>query len=66
MLFLMGMFLLLLGAVLIAFPAVIYELTQSWKHGSASGPSERYVQCTRIEGAIFALVGAAGVVLQFV
>jgi len=66
MLFLMGMFLVPVGAAMIAFPAAVYDLTQSWKHGSNSGPSELWVKCTRIEGAIFALAGIAGIVLQFV
>ncbi len=49
--------LMILGAVMILFPKVIYVLTESWKNDVAQEPSDTYIMVTRIGGAAFLLLG---------
>ena len=62
---LMGIFMLVGGAVAVFFPDMIFELKESWKSYSAADPSDLYLLFTRIGGVIFMLSGVAGIVLQF-
>lgn len=66
MLLIGSIFVLLAGAFMLFAPDSFYEVTQSWKNDSASGPSDWYRLETRICGGIFALAGVAGLVVFFV
>ena len=50
MLLLGSIFVLLAGAFMLFAPDAFYELTESWKNGSASGPA---TVCTRASAGAF-------------
>ena len=59
-----GIVLLCIGILVIFFPGVLYELTQSWKNDSFSEPSRIYVVSARIGGAILVVVGIVSLLLH--
>ena len=61
-----GIFLLLAGVLMLCFPGVIYELTESWKSNASGEPSGLYRISTRIGGMACTLVGLAGIITHFV
>ena len=62
----LGIVLVLIGLVMLFRPSFWWELTESWKNGTASEPSDFYLKVTRIGGAVFLVVGAAGAILALV
>ena len=64
--FLLGLVLIGIGAVMLAKPQFVYELTESWKHdGGVYEPSRLYVWSTRFGGVMFILAGIGGVIVPF-
>lgn len=60
---LLGIILALVGVVMILSPRTFYMLTESWKNGSETEPSDAYILHTRIGGVVFLLIGIAGTVI---
>lgn len=60
-----GIFLLLFGMVSFFKPDILYQLSEAWKTGSYSDPSDLYVLICKISGMICICLGAAGVFLFF-
>ena len=60
-----SIFLLIVGIMMLCFPKVIYELTESWKSNSFNEPSKLYDIHIRIGGIACFIVGLAGVVVVF-
>lgn len=59
-----GILFLIVGFVMLCFPAFIYEITESWKSYSMGEPSDLYKFSTRVGGAAFILVGAAALIAE--
>lgn len=55
-----------LGVTMIWKPQLVYELTESWKHGGASEPTKLYLWNTRFGGVMCALAGIGGMILTFI
>lgn len=66
MLILGSVFLLIAGALMLCFPAVIYSITESWKSNTSGEPSEMYKIHIRVGGIACLLVGIAGLITFFV
>ena len=66
MLLLGGIFLLLVGLIMLIKPDLFFLLTEAWKTYSSADPSDFYIFTTRLGGAIFTLVGVAAVTIFFV
>ena len=62
MIILGGILVLLMGVVMLFFPQLVYDITQSWKSSSAGEPSQLYIIATRIGGVCCLLVGIAGII----
>ena len=64
--FLLGLVLIGIGAVMLAKPQFVFELSQSWRtDGSVGEPSTLYVWSTRFGGVMFILAGICGVIVSF-
>ncbi len=61
-----GVFFLALGVFLFFWPEVLWHLTEEWKSYSASEPSDLYLRSTKFGGVLFALLGAAMVLLPLI
>ncbi|WP_068776754.1 DUF6199 family natural product biosynthesis protein [Paenibacillus sp. FJAT-26967] len=55
----MGLFLVLLGALMVFKAQLIWQLTEKWKSNDGTEPSDFYMLNTRVGGVIFTLVGSA-------
>lgn len=60
-----GVIILAAGLVMIFAPGKVYDFTQGWKNDSDTDPSPEFLLSTRIGGIVFALVGIASCVSQF-
>lgn len=60
-----GVIILAAGLVMIFAPGKVYDFTQGWKNDSDTDPSPEFLLSTRIGGVVFALVGIAACVRQF-
>ncbi len=49
--------LIIVGIVETVVPDLVFSITQSWKHGNSSEPSESYRFITRVQGIILVIVG---------
>ena len=63
MLLLGSIFVGLTGFVMLCFPQLIYDLTESWKHSGLTEPSRLWLLCTRIGGGVFITISIAGILL---
>lgn len=61
-----SIFLLILGAVMPAFPTFIYEITENRKSYSAGEPSRLYIISLRFGGGCCLLAGIASLIVHFV
>ena len=62
--FILGLVLIGIGAVMLAKPQFVYELTESWKHdGGAGEPSKLYLSSTRFGGVMLILSGICGLIV---
>ena len=65
MYFFLGIMLIVWGFVMVRFPDLVYELTQSWKNYSSGEPSDLFRFSTRFGGVMCILVGIGGVLVPF-
>ena len=63
MLLLGSIFLGFAGFVMLCFPQLIFDLTETWKHSSLTEPSRLWLLSTRIGGGIFIATAIAGILL---
>ena len=66
MLSLGSIFLLIVGVLMLCFPDMVYNITESWKSNSSSEPSGLYKLHICIGGIACTLVGIAGLISNFV
>ena len=62
---LLGIVLIFWGLVMLFFPDLIYELTESWKSSRSAEPSDFYRLSTRFGGVMLILVGIGGLFVMF-
>ena len=62
---LLGIVLIFWGLVMLCFPDLVYELTESWKSSRSEEPSDFYRLSTRFGGVMFILVGIGGLFVPF-
>ena len=63
---LLSILLLVIGFLMLRFPAEIYDLTERWKSNTPGEPSKWYGISLRVGGVAFLLVGVMGLVSPFV
>lgn len=61
-----GILLLILGIIMLWKPLLLFLITESWKHNGVEEPSSLFVFSTRLGGVVVAIVGIAGIIIQFV
>ena len=61
-----GLLLMGLGALYFLRPDLVWKYTERWKSYSADEPSDFYKLNTKIGGAVFFLVGLAGLLLPWI
>ena len=49
--------LIIAGIILVVAPSLVYDITQNWKNGNDSEPSDFYRITTRVQGVILVVVG---------
>jgi len=49
--------LIIAGIILVVAPNLVYDITQNWKNGNDSEPSDFYRITTRVQGVILVVVG---------
>lgn len=54
--------LLIVGLFLLFCPEIVYEITESWKSNTSTGPSDLYRLHIRIGGIVCTLIGVFGIV----
>ena len=62
---LLGIIFFAVGLGILFSPHTFFQLTESWKSDTSGEPSRVYLFSTRFGGVMFCLVGAAGIVVQF-
>ena len=61
-----GIILIAVGAVMLAKPRLVFELTESWKHdGGVDEPSKPWLFSTRFGGVMCILAGICGIIVPF-
>lgn len=60
-----GVIILAAGLVMAFAPEKVYDFKEGWKNDSDADPSPEFLLGTRIGGIVFALVGIAACVSQF-
>ena len=64
MMMIVGSILILIaGVLMLFFPNMVYNITESCKSYASSEPSELYLIHTRIGGILCAIVGIAGIIV---
>ena len=58
--------LIIAGVVLAVVPDLVFNITQSWKHGNSSEPSDSYRYITRVQGIILVIVGIVLIIKQII
>lgn len=64
--FLGGLLFLTLGVFIFLKPELLWRLTERWKSYNADEPSDMYIIGARVGGVLFALFGAAIMILPYV
>ena len=52
-----------IGFLMLCFPQLVFDLTESWKHSGLTEPSRLWLLSTRIGGGIFIATAIAGILL---
>lgn len=60
-----GILFLLIGAVLLIKPQLLFDLAESWKNNAAGELSELYLWSTRFGGIIIFGIGIANMIVFF-
>ncbi|WP_199622083.1 DUF6199 family natural product biosynthesis protein [Paenibacillus alkalitolerans] len=55
--------LFLFGLFMLIKPSLFWTVTEQWKSGDATEPSDLYIWSTRFGGGICTLVGVAGILI---
>ncbi|WP_372631802.1 DUF6199 family natural product biosynthesis protein [Cohnella sp.] len=64
---LLFIFLMLIGALMLIKPNILWMITERWKSNDATDPSDLYLISTRFGGALCFIIGLAGMIaLRFV
>lgn len=58
----LGIICILVGAIILIWPRVPYNITESWRSSVSGEPSLFYIVSTRIVGALVVIVGIMAVV----
>lgn len=66
MMILGGIFLLVVGVLMLCFPDAVYRMTESWKSNTSGEPSGFYKIHIRIGGIACSFVGLAGIIANFI
>ncbi|QOR68082.1 hypothetical protein IM538_08225 [Cytobacillus suaedae] len=61
----LGIFLLVLGLIMLIWPTGLWLLTESWKTNDGDGPSRLYKWSTRFGGILCTLIGIANIIVLF-
>ena len=62
---LLSILLILGGLLMLFFPDLVYDLSESWKSNRSAEPSRLYLISTRFGGVMFILVGIGGLIVPF-
>ena len=62
---LLSILLILGGLLMLFFPDLVYDLSESWKSNRSAEPSRLYLISTRFGGVMFILVGIGGMIVPF-
>ena len=62
---LLSILLILGGLLMLFFPDLVYDLSESWKSNRSAEPSRLYLISTRFGGVMFLLVGIGGMIVPF-
>ena len=62
---LLSILLILGGLLMLFFPDLVYDLSESWKSNRSAEPSDFYRFSTRFGGVMFILVGIGGLLVMF-
>ena len=62
---LLSILLILGGLLMLLFPDLVYDLSESWKSNRSAEPSDFYRFSTRFGGVMFILVGIGGMIVPF-
>ena len=62
---LLSILLILGGLLMLFFPDLVYDLSESWKSNRSAEPSDFYRFSTRFGGVMFILVGIGGLFMMF-
>ena len=62
---LLSILLILGGLLMLFFPDLVYDLSESWKSNRSTEPSDFYRFSTRFGGVMFILVGIGGMIVPF-
>ena len=62
---LLSILLILGGLLMLFFPDLVYDLSESWKSNRSAEPSDFYRFSTRFGGVMFILVGIGGMLMPF-
>ena len=62
MLVILGIFLIVVGGLLLIKPDIFWLITESWKSSDATEPSNLYVFSTRVGGGLCIAVGIGGII----
>jgi hypothetical protein len=58
---LMGVFLIIMGVLMMIKPSLIWLITESWKSDDGAEPSNLYIRSTRFGGIMMTLAGVGAV-----
>lgn len=61
-----GVFLILLGLLMLFKPPIIWSITESWKSNDATEPSNLYLWSTRFGGVMCTLAGLGSIVVGWI
>ena len=61
-----GIVLIIAGIIVFVNPEFYYELTQDWKNGSSTEPSESFILATRFGGIMSLLLGIGMILVSLV
>ncbi|WP_449537643.1 DUF6199 family natural product biosynthesis protein [Ferdinandcohnia sp. Marseille-Q9671] len=62
----MGIFLLIVGVVLLLKPSLVWTLTESWKTEDGTEPSSLYIWSTRFGGVMCICVGVGVIIVSYI
>lgn len=58
----LGIFLILVGLLMLIKPDIFWLITESWKSSDATEPTNLYIVSVRLGGVLFILFGIGGII----